>query len=261
MPPVLGPSSPSKARLWSCAVPKGSTVLPSQSAKKLASSPSRNSSTTAEAPGAAEDRVERRERGGAVGGDGDALAGGEPVRLHHDGEVVLHHIGARSVAVGEAAVVGGRDAGLAAEILGEALGAFELRRRFRRAEGADAGGRKIVDEAGDERRLRPDDDEVDRLARQKATTAAWSAGSSGTHSATPQMPALPGAAKSFVSSGEADSAQASACSRPPEPMRRTRIAASPGCRIRCGRIPCRPRQRETSLFLDVALAARASRTT
>ena len=32
-----------------------------------------------------------------------------------------------------------------------------------RPEGLDAGGGKIVDEAGDQRRLRADDDEIDRL--------------------------------------------------------------------------------------------------
>ena len=57
-------------------------------------------------------------------------------------------------------------------------------------------------------------------SRQKSATAAWSAVSSGTHSASSAMPGLPGATKSFVSSGDAASFQASACSRPPEPMRR-----------------------------------------
>ena len=66
--------------------------------------------------------------------------------------------------VGEAAIGGGRDAGLAAEILGEALRAFELAPRLRRAEDPDAGGSQIVGEPGDQRRLRPDDDEVDRFA-------------------------------------------------------------------------------------------------
>ena len=50
MPPVLGPSSPSPTRLWSCAVPMGSTFSPSQRMKKLASSPSMNSSITTSAP-------------------------------------------------------------------------------------------------------------------------------------------------------------------------------------------------------------------
>src|SRR3954454_16948799 len=48
--------------------------------------------------------------------------------------------------------------------------------------------------------------------------------SSATHSASREMPALPGAHHSFVSSGEAAIFQASACSRPPEPSRRTFMA-------------------------------------
>ena len=50
MPPVLGPVSPSPARLWSWAETSGSAVLPSTRAKKLSSSPSRNSSITSSAP-------------------------------------------------------------------------------------------------------------------------------------------------------------------------------------------------------------------
>ena len=53
MPPVFGPVSPSPTRLWSCAVPKGSAVVPSQSTKKLASSPVRHSSITTSAFGSA----------------------------------------------------------------------------------------------------------------------------------------------------------------------------------------------------------------
>src|SRR6185295_3378500 len=56
--------------------------------------------------------------------------------------------------------------------------------------------------------------------------------SSGTHSASRAIPALPGAHRSFVVSGEAAIFQASACSRPPEPMRRIFIA--PYCRKKCG---------------------------
>ena len=46
MPPVLGPRSPSSLALWSCEEAKGITVLPSVKTIKLASSPSRYSSTT-----------------------------------------------------------------------------------------------------------------------------------------------------------------------------------------------------------------------
>ena len=50
MPPVFGPRSPSRARLWSCEGASGSTVVPSVSAMKETSSPSRNSSTTTRLP-------------------------------------------------------------------------------------------------------------------------------------------------------------------------------------------------------------------
>src|SRR6266850_3601445 len=50
MPPVLGPSSPSRRRLWSWLVASGSALVPSLMTMKLASSPCRNSSTTTRAP-------------------------------------------------------------------------------------------------------------------------------------------------------------------------------------------------------------------
>ena len=51
-----------------------------------------------------------------------------------------------------------------AERLGEALGALELRRLPARPERLDAGRREIVDDAGRQRRLRADHDEIDRIA-------------------------------------------------------------------------------------------------
>src|SRR6266849_8458958 len=125
MPPVLGPVSPSPTRLWSCAVASGSACVPSISAKKLASSPAKNSSTTTSAPA---------------------------------------HEGLRLGGVAEAAIGGGRDAVSGAEILGEALGALERGGRFCRTEGADISRFEPVDQPGDQRRLRPDHDEVDPLA-------------------------------------------------------------------------------------------------
>ena len=50
MPPVLGPSSPSRARLWSWAEVMGRTVLPSTKASTDTSRPVRNSSTTRASP-------------------------------------------------------------------------------------------------------------------------------------------------------------------------------------------------------------------
>src|SRR3954451_19860193 len=57
-------------------------------------------------------------------------------------------------------------------------------------------------------------------------TASSLPGSIGTHSATSAIPALPGAQNSFVRRGLALKDQASACSRPPEPRRRTFIRSA-----------------------------------
>ena len=51
MPPVLGPASPSKIRLWSWLVASGRTFLPSTMTMKLASSPAMKSSIKTRAPG------------------------------------------------------------------------------------------------------------------------------------------------------------------------------------------------------------------
>src|SRR5205809_875765 len=52
MPPVFGPWSPSRSRLWSWLVASGSTCVPSHITMKLASSPVRNSSITTRLPAA-----------------------------------------------------------------------------------------------------------------------------------------------------------------------------------------------------------------
>ena len=52
MPPVFGPRSLSKIRLWSCADANGSARTPSQKRKKDTSGPDRHSSTTRRSPAA-----------------------------------------------------------------------------------------------------------------------------------------------------------------------------------------------------------------
>ena len=123
-----------------------------------------------------------------------ALAGGEPVGLDDDRRALLAHIGLGGRGGGEALIGGGRDVVRPAQVLGEALGAFELRRRLARPERLDAGGGEIVDDAGARAapRARPRRGRC-RCARQNAITAAWSAGSSATSSHSCAMPALPGA--------------------------------------------------------------------
>ncbi len=64
------------------------------------------------------------------------------------------------------------------------------------------------------------------LSCANATRAGKSSTPIGTHSANCAMPGLPGAHHSLVSTGLAASAQHSACSRPPDPITRTRMHGS-----------------------------------
>ena len=96
-------------------------------------------------------------------GDGHALAGGKPVGLDDDRLRLLRDISLGSFGVLEASIGSSRYAGTRAEVLGEALGAFEPRSLARRTEDLDALGFEVVGEPGDERRLWPDDDEADVL--------------------------------------------------------------------------------------------------
>ena len=166
MPPVLGPLSPSKARLWSWAPTSGSTCSPSQSAKKLASSPSMNSSITTEAPAAPKRLPASMSRTASiacstVSATITPLPAARPSALTTIGAPCAVDVGDRLVDVGEALIGGGRDVVAPAELLGEALGAFELGRRLGRSEDLDAGRRKAVGHARHQRRVGADHDEVD----------------------------------------------------------------------------------------------------
>src|SRR5712671_672345 len=66
-----------------------------------------------------------------------------------------------------------------------------------------------------------------RSLRQNWTTPLMSVAPIAMHSASPAMPALPGAQNRRSTNGEAEIAQARACSRPPEPTTSTRIALPP----------------------------------
>ena len=96
MPPVLGPWSPSKARLWSCAEASGIAVSPSHSAKNEASSPTQELLDHHLGAGVAEAAAEHHvDRGFGLGdrlGDDHALAGREPVGLDHDRRSLLARI-------------------------------------------------------------------------------------------------------------------------------------------------------------------------
>ena len=67
----------------------------------------------------------------------------------------------------EAAIVGGGNVVGAAQILGEALGAFEPRRRPGWPEDENVLRREVVGDAGDQRLLRPNDDETHAVLAAK----------------------------------------------------------------------------------------------
>ena len=92
-----------------------------------------------------------------------ALAGRQSVGLDHDRRALRPHIGLGGRRRDEALIGAGRNPEFAAQVLGEALRAFEPGRRLARAEGLDAGCRQIIDDTGAERRLRTHHHEVDRL--------------------------------------------------------------------------------------------------
>ena len=101
-------------------------------------------------------------------GDDHALAGRQAVGLDDDGQLLRRQIGLGRARVAEAAVGAGGNRELAAQVLGEALGAFELRCRLGGAEDLDAGGGEVVGEAGHQRHLGAHHHEVDRIARGRS---------------------------------------------------------------------------------------------
>ena len=82
MPPVFGPVSPSPIRLKSCAGSSGSAVTPSVTTNSDTSGPSRYSSMTTLCPPAMMS-LACASAAGRDRRDHDALAGREPVVLHH----------------------------------------------------------------------------------------------------------------------------------------------------------------------------------
>src|SRR6185437_3617547 len=146
MPPVFGPSSWSNARLWSCALANGIAVSPSQSAKKLISRPDKNSSITTSAPAAP--KAPSNIMAIAASASASVFATTTPLPAARPSAFTTigapcAHISERLGGVVEAAIGTGRNIELAAEVFGESLGAFKLRRLPARAERLDAGGREI----------------------------------------------------------------------------------------------------------------------
>ena len=147
--------------------------------------------------------------------DEDALSGGQAVGLDHARGPRLLELGRRG------------DARRLHDLLREGLGALDLRRRRARAEDGDAGVAEGVGEPRDERRLRPDDDEVDRRAGGRARAAPRSrpASADGRCRARRCRDCLGRRGGRRAPSLWAIF-HASACSRPPEPTMRTFTRAS-----------------------------------
>ena len=205
MPPVLGPVSPSPTRLWSWAE-ASATARGAVDQREQAGFLAFQEFLDHHRPVAG-----RADRGlGLVAGhgDGDALAGGEAVGLDHHRDRKAVERGQRIGLGLDPDVGGGRDSGARAEILGEALGAFELGGGGAGAEGGDAGGSGGVGDARRPAALRG-------RRRSGRCRAPWPArprlagsqGSIATHSAQRAMPGLPGAAISASQLGD--------CFKPP----------------------------------------------
>src|SRR6267378_417571 len=135
MPPVFGPRSPSKTVLWSCAALNATQAAPFDSAKNETSSPRKNSSTTTVAPAAPNSRCSMQ----------------------------------RAIATSASASVAHTMAPLPAASPSAltTTGAPDSRQNARARAGSEhreALVAQAVGETGDQRHLRPHDDEVGALA-------------------------------------------------------------------------------------------------
>jgi hypothetical protein len=111
---------------------------------------------------AGEDGVERGVGFLAGGGHRHALARRQPVGLDHHGQAEgAVERGGGGGAVGRTDIAGGGDAGTRAQILGEALGALQLRRGPGRAEYRQPLGAQVIGKPCNQRRLWADHDQPD----------------------------------------------------------------------------------------------------
>jgi hypothetical protein len=232
MPPVLGPVSPSPTALWSWAEASGSAYPPSTKAKKLASSPSRNSSITRVAP-AAPNRPAASASSIAASAWSSVRATVTP--LPPVSPSALTTIGTPCVRTYAFAAV---------ESVKRPYAAVAMRNRAQRSlanplepsnRAAAAVGPNARTPAMLNRSTRPAHSGASgptttssmRCRRAKSTSRSRSSAAIGTQSASSAIPALPGAQYSSSHTGEAASAQASACSRPPEPTKSNLMAVAP----------------------------------
>ncbi len=93
----------------------------------------------------------------------DALAGGEPVGLHHDRRPVLTQVGQRRSVFREGGSARGRHARGSHDLLGEGLGALEESAIGPGPEHGEPPLPQLVRETGHQRRFRPHDGQIDLL--------------------------------------------------------------------------------------------------
>ena len=225
MPPVLGPRSPSRNRLWSCDDASGSTLRPSTITMKLASSPARKSSITTRAPASP---IELSSSIASIAACASAVVVATTTPLPAARPSAFTTIGAprsstyacAAAASANVPVLRGRQAVPRHERLGEILGAFELRGGARRTEDRQPRRAERVDDAGGQRRLRSDHRQRDLVARDEVDQFGDRRAATLTSAGSRAVPALPGATNTFATRGLCAIFHASACSLPPPPTTR-----------------------------------------
>ncbi len=167
MPPVFGPRSPSASRLWS---------RDSGQRQRLAAVAQRDQAGLAAVeplldhdPGArrVQHAGDRRLGLGQVVADRHALPGRQPVVLDDDPcavRVERPGEGHRRIGILERCASRHADAGRGRDLVAERLAALDPRGGGGRAEDRDPRGDERIGHAGRQRRLRPDDDQLDRLS-------------------------------------------------------------------------------------------------
>ena len=245
MPPVFGPLSPSPTRLWSCAVPTGRQVVPSTRTKKLASSPSMNSSITTSAPAAP--KAPPKAASTAPSASASVMATVTPLPAASPSALTtmgapMRRMYSRAPSASSKRAQAAVGAPQASQIsLVKALDASSRAAACDGPKAAIPAARSASATPAASGASGPITTRSIACSSQKATTAAPSSIASSAQRAMAAIPAFPGATISRSHFGFCRMAQASACSRPPPPrirmfMRKTSILARA-----CGRKP-RPGQ-------------------
>ena len=246
MPPVFGPVSPSPRRLWSRASGRARAALAvaqGDEARLRAVQPLLDDHDAA--------RVRRASRRSPARRDSRSshtvtpLPAASPSALTTTPRPSSASVAAKASAariVGERLGAGHPDARRGRDLVAERLAALDPRGRLARPEDRDARRAERIGHAGRERRLGPDDHELDRLAtgerHDRGSVERIDAATQRTRGSSAMAP-LPGATMTSLTPGSALSFQASACSRPPPPTMRMRVgmrrlaALTPGSPAGC----------------------------